>query len=150
VLDDYDRAFPGTEYLTNGLRRLVREHQEDAVKRTTWDGHITAGAVLRRSDGEVLLIHHRALDKWLLPGGHVEPGDASLIDAARRELAEETGIVVDGLEPLADFPVEINRHVIPANPKKPEPEHEHWDFRFAFAHVSPLIAERLHALATPA
>ncbi|MEU8404124.1 NUDIX domain-containing protein [Nonomuraea sp. NPDC048892] len=36
------------------------------------------------------MIHHRALDRWLLPGGHVEPDDHSLYGAALRELEEET------------------------------------------------------------
>jgi 8-oxo-dGTP pyrophosphatase MutT (NUDIX family) len=171
VLDEYDEAYPGTEDLTNGLRRLLREHGPDAVRRTTWDGHITAGAVLYRTNGDVLLIHHRALDRWLLPGGHIEPEDATLTDAARRELAEETGLDLEGLELLATYPLEINRHTIPANPRKGEPEHEHWDFRFAFtgdlsdvtlqeeevtawewgdlSRVSPLLTTRLHALIAP-
>lgn len=33
---------------------------------------MTAGAALLRPDGRVLTIEHRALCKWLLPGGHVE------------------------------------------------------------------------------
>ncbi|WTO36408.1 NUDIX domain-containing protein [Streptomyces achromogenes] len=48
------------------------------------------GAALVRPDGRVLTIEHRALRKWLLPGGHVEAEDTSLRDAALRELAEET------------------------------------------------------------
>ncbi len=34
-------------------------------------------------------------DKCVLPGGHVETSDPSLIHAAARELYEETGIMVD-------------------------------------------------------
>ncbi|MGH4026246.1 MAG: NUDIX hydrolase [Pseudonocardiaceae bacterium] len=47
----------------------------------------------------VLLIHAKDPDEpehhwWELPGGATEPGEA-LTDTARRELAEETGILVD-------------------------------------------------------
>jgi ADP-ribose pyrophosphatase YjhB (NUDIX family) len=44
--------------------------------------------------GQVLLVKRGrspAKGLWSLPGGHIEPGELA-IDAARRELAEETGI----------------------------------------------------------
>lgn len=49
-------------------------------------------ALLRRQ-GRILLIRHEknGREAWLLPGGGVEAGE-SLIDALRRELAEEVGI----------------------------------------------------------
>jgi 8-oxo-dGTP pyrophosphatase MutT (NUDIX family) len=39
----------------------------------------------------ILIVHHRRLDRWLLPGGHIEPEDAEVWDASRREVLEETG-----------------------------------------------------------
>lgn len=41
--------------------------------------------------GRVLVIHHRRLGTWLPIGGEIEPGETPL-EAARRELAEETGL----------------------------------------------------------
>jgi len=39
----------------------------------------------------VLVIRHRRLDTWLPVGGELEPGETPL-EAARRELAEESGL----------------------------------------------------------
>ena len=88
-------------------------------------GHITAtGLVLAADKERVLLVHHRRLDRWLLPGGHVEEQDATPGDAARREVVEETGAplrVDEGDPPLAGIDV----HGIP--PKGNEPYHLHHD-----------------------
>ena len=68
-------------------------------------------------DGEVLLVRRGTqprLGEWSLPGGRIEYGEKA-IDAAKRELMEETGVtakihgvldVVDGLFP------EIERHYV--------------------------------------
>ncbi len=45
-------------------------------------------------DDRVLLLWHRKLQKWLPPGGHIEPSELP-DDAARREVKEETGIRVE-------------------------------------------------------
>src|SRR4051812_38302924 len=55
-------------------------------------GHITCtGLVLSPSREQMLLVLHRRLQRWLLPGGHVEPDDPRIGDAGRREVVEETG-----------------------------------------------------------
>jgi ADP-ribose pyrophosphatase YjhB (NUDIX family) len=48
-------------------------------------------AIIR--DERILMVRHvhDGRDYWTLPGGHVQPNEA-LVDAARREVAEETGI----------------------------------------------------------
>jgi 8-oxo-dGTP pyrophosphatase MutT (NUDIX family) len=88
--------------------------------------------VLVSAEGLVLQIEHKALRKWLLPGGHAEDSDASLLDAAQRELAEETGISPEQVEPASGVPLDIDVHMIPANDAKGEPGHPHFDFRFLF------------------
>jgi 8-oxo-dGTP pyrophosphatase MutT (NUDIX family) len=82
--------------------------------------------------GKVLLVRHRALGRWLQPGGHWEPAETFLASAAR-EAQEETGL--SGLRPYpwrgdADLPIDIDTHPIPANPRKGEPEHFHFDIRY--------------------
>ena len=53
---------------------------------------LSAGAVLvDPSRLRVLLLHEIAEGRWTLPKGHVDPGE-TLAQAARREVAEETGI----------------------------------------------------------
>ncbi|WP_328774848.1 NUDIX domain-containing protein [Streptomyces goshikiensis] len=52
--------------------------------------HVTAGALLVRDGGEVMLIEHRAYGITLQPGGHLEATDTTLLGAALRELSEET------------------------------------------------------------
>ncbi len=48
-------------------------------------------AIFCRHQGEVLLVRHRRLGTWLPVGGEIEPGETPL-EAARRELREETGL----------------------------------------------------------
>ncbi|RYY95677.1 MAG: NUDIX domain-containing protein [Chitinophagaceae bacterium] len=58
----------------------------------------TGGGLVRRADGELLLIHRRGV--WDLPKGWVDPGE-SLEACAMREVEEETGVSgLRLLEPL--------------------------------------------------
>jgi len=43
---------------------------------------------------EYLVVHRPRYDDWSLPKGKLEPGE-SLPEAARREVAEETGVLVE-------------------------------------------------------
>jgi 8-oxo-dGTP pyrophosphatase MutT (NUDIX family) len=89
-------------------------------------GHITCSGLVLALDGDLLLVHHRRLDRWLQPGGHVEPEDVEIWDAASREVREETGVEI---EPAARL-IGADVHGIP--PAKGEPYHLHHDLLFAF------------------
>lgn len=55
-------------------------------------------AIVLDSDARVVLLRRTRPDRevyWTAPGGTVEPDDASLEDALRRELAEELGASAD-------------------------------------------------------
>ncbi len=61
---------------------------------------MVAGAVIvLDGDGRVLLMRRTDNGRWGLPGGSLEPGE-SFEQAARRELAEETGLVAGELRLL--------------------------------------------------
>ena len=107
-------------------------------------GHITCSGMVLAPDGErVLVVHHRRLERWLLPGGHVEPGDLTIADAARREVVEETGAELTPMAAIAGADV----HGIPA--KRQEPYHLHHDLLFAFQATADVfqVSEESHAVA---
>jgi 8-oxo-dGTP pyrophosphatase MutT (NUDIX family) len=87
-------------------------------------GHITCTAlVLHPGESKVLFMYHHRLHRWLLPGGHVEPEDASPAVAAAREAREETAVRIN--EDAGSILAGIDVHGIP--PKKGEPFHLHHD-----------------------
>ena len=46
------------------------------------------------SDDKVLLIFHKKLNRWLPPGGHIDPNEMPC-EAAKREVLEETGVEIE-------------------------------------------------------
>lgn len=107
-------------------------HGKDFASRRSFPMHVTVGALLTRGGEEILLVGHRAYRIMLQPGGHLEPTDTTLIDAAVRELTEETGIDPDTVFSASQTPAYIEYGGVPARPQKDEPEHRHLDIGYAF------------------
>lgn len=100
--------------------------REDSCARACEAGHITASAVVLDADAEhVLLTLHPRVGRWVQLGGHCEPGDVTLADAALREAREESGM--DGLI-IGSSPVHLDVHPITCSLGLPT---RHFDVRFA-------------------
>lgn len=97
--------------------------------------HFTASVYILDKEC-ALFIFHPKFQKWLPPGGHVEPNE-SPADAAKREVLEETGLTIEWLrderawietENARSFerPFACLAEDVPA--KDASPSHQHLDF----------------------
>ena len=130
----FAREEPGDAALLARFAELLDGTAEPFSREQLRPGHLTCSAcVLDAAARQVLLVHHAKLGRWLQPGGHVEPGDASALAVAEREVREETG-QVDLLplsSPSGSALVDVDIHEIPA--RAGEAAHLHYDLRFALA-----------------
>jgi 8-oxo-dGTP pyrophosphatase MutT (NUDIX family) len=137
--DDDEEARDRDEILAFVLRH------ERPFDRALVEGHLTGSAITVSADGSrVLLLHHRKLDRWLQPGGHGDPGEATGEEVALREALEESGVPGLTLHPEAPRPLDVDVHDIPA--RAGEPAHQHLDLRYLVvapegATVAPDLAE---------
>ncbi len=145
ALHRYSVRYPDESAAVAQFRALLSSHTECYDRDSFQPGHVTGSAWLVDDPGEhVLLTHHRKLDVWLQLGGHSD-GDSDTAAVAKREAAEESGLVV---ELLSSEILDIDVHEIPA--RKSDPTHLHFDVRFAIVSRSGrkyLVSEESHDLA---
>lgn len=103
----------------------LRAHP-DGLGRGCRPDHLTASTLVLSADGtRVLLTLHAKARRWFQFGGHVEPGDTDLADAALREATEESGLDALTLDPV---PVQLSEHAVPFC--GPDGDVHHLDVRF--------------------
>jgi len=115
--------------------------------------HFTATAFVIDNQGRVLLIKHKRLQRWMPPGGHIDPDEAPE-ETAKRECKEETGLDVEIIGAAQEDlfagathegrmlakPVALLLENIPASQERGEPAHQHMDFLFIARPTDPLQA----------
>lgn len=136
IFSQYVAHYPDEAGYLQSLETFI-DGNSQLISRKNFNGHITASGIVLSPDlSAMLMIKHNIIQKYFQPGGHVELSDESIIDANRREIAEETGInnldIIQIDSKNADTPFDIDIHLIPANPKKNEKAHFHHDFRYLF------------------
>jgi 8-oxo-dGTP pyrophosphatase MutT (NUDIX family) len=130
-LDDYVNTHPEETNRFDILRKQLLEGH-DVQDRKNMVGHCTSSfMLLDDSRQNALMIFHNFLQKWLFPGGHYED-NVSLAVSATRELNEETGFPLESLILFCErhLLLDVDSHVIPANPAKSEGQHYHHDFLY--------------------
>lgn len=125
-LTTYKTSFKEEQPFVQDFLNLLKS--ERCYHRDHLPGHITGSAWIASEDKtQVLLVHHKNLNKWLQPGGHAD-GDENVLNVAIREAKEETGLFALTQKHSGVFDFDI--HPIPA--RKGFPDHLHYDVRFLF------------------
>ena len=131
IINEYLNTFPNEKERQEIFIKYLNDHKDEEL--TDWnnfDGHIVAsGFVYAKEEQKFLVIYHNDLKMFLYPGGHIDSRDVNPLEAARREVKEETGIEVSNSELV---PIDIDTHLIPYNERLDLPEHYHFDFRYLF------------------
>ncbi len=136
ILEKYLEIFPEERDALKLLSEQIEAGQQ-LNDRKNFRGHIAGdGMVISPDRKKLLMVHHRAFDLWLQPGGHWDPEDPNPMAAARREVAEETGLqnfsLIEWLKGYPLVPIDIDTHSILARDDKNEAAHYHYSFAYAF------------------
>ena len=110
TLSSWPAPTAGQEELRRRYVDYLRGHAS-GVLREDRPHHLTASTLVLSADASaVLLTLHAKAQRWFQFGGHLEPGDASLLAAATREVTEESGLSGLMLDPV---PVQLSDHEVP-------------------------------------
>lgn len=134
ILEIYLKIYP-TE-IHQPLKKFLKTADSDLFRIDNSKGHITASSIVYCiKTNSLLLLEYKDFNSWYAPGGHRDMTDKSMLETAKRELAEETGLI--DLEYINIFdndevPFDIDSHIIPKNHRWRMPKHYHHDFRYLF------------------
>ena len=137
ILNEYLKIFPKEIERQQELIKFLNNHKEEQITDlNNFDGHVVAGGFIYAKDEQkFLVLHHKDLNMFLYPGGHIDKEDKNPLEASIREINEETG-----LKNIIEFtisnnelvPIDIDTHLIDYNRRLDLPEHYHFEFRYLY------------------
>lgn len=137
IVDKYLVIFPNERRRLFQLQKFLKEHADNQIiDWNNFDGHLTTGGfIYAKKEKKLLLLYHNDLKIYLYPGGHIDSTDKNILEAAKREIKEETGLI--NLKEIAVstnelVPFDIDTHIIDYNERLKLPSHYHFDFRYLF------------------
>lgn len=137
ILNEYLRIFPNETERQQELINFLNNHNDEQI--TDWnnfDGHVVAGGfIYAKNEQRFLVLHHKDLDMFLYPDGHIDRDDVTPLDASKREVYEETGlnnIMEFTISSNELIPIDIDAHLIDYNRRLDLPEHYHFEFRYLY------------------
>ena len=118
------------------VEKFIRNTEESQIiDWNNFDGHIVASAfIYNEKNKKFLVLYHKDLKMYLYPGGHIDKEDKNILEAAKRETREETGLTKfkEVLIGNKIIPIDIDTHRIPYNKRLNLKAHTHFDFRYLF------------------
>jgi 8-oxo-dGTP pyrophosphatase MutT (NUDIX family) len=110
VLHAWQPPTPRQAALRDELVEHLARHP-DGLLRTCRPDHLTASVLVVSPDARrALLTLHAKAGAWFQLGGHLEPDDAGVVEAAEREAREESGLSELRVDPV---PVHLDIHPVP-------------------------------------
>ncbi len=138
IIKDYLKIFPDEEKKLSLFIEYLNEHDDtEVIDWNNFDGHITtSGFLYAFKEKKFLVMYHKDIKMYLYPGGHMDNDDNSTLDAAKREVIEETGLSEFNTLNICNdnelVPFDINIHLTRYNERLNLPSHYHFDFRYLF------------------
>lgn len=94
ILNQYLELFPNEKERQKVLiEYLEKVNDKEIIDWNNFNGHIVAsGFLYAKKERKFLVLWHKDLKMFLYPGGHVNLNDENILEAAKREVREETGL----------------------------------------------------------
>ena len=137
ILNEYLLLFPEEKQRQSKILSYLNDFSDkQIIDWNNFKGHIVAsGFVYSKEDKKFLVMYHNDMKIYTYPGGHIDSNDINPLEAAIREVKEETGLVNFkniNISKNELIPIDIDTHVIRYNERLNLPQHYHFDFRYLF------------------